>query len=285
MIGRKALTGLSLLCALCFCAFGASSAVAATSGTTAVTCVEGATKDFTDAHCDTTGVAGSSKFGHAAIAAGEKTEIETTNAGTANETKEATNAILKSTIGGLEGEIICTGVSGTGKIENKLEGEVHKIISTGVVLTYTGCTAPKPTGQGCKVWTDNEKEKPEMENEGQIMTVPLKGETITVGTTHKIHFVPETGTRFASFFLTSCKTEALSKTYEVTGSVNAEPNISMTGTETPLGSGSTIRVNLPKNPESTLELSGQKAGLTQLETIKMKGGNPIGTTASPFTVG
>jgi hypothetical protein len=68
MSGRKAIVGLSLLCALVFCAFGAATASAA-GGSTAFTCVKGAASaDFEDEHCDKGKVGGG--FGHVEIAPG-----------------------------------------------------------------------------------------------------------------------------------------------------------------------------------------------------------------------
>ena len=76
MIGRRATVGLSLLCALAFCAFAAQSASAAKAvNTTAFTCVEGATKDFSDAHCDTKVTAGTGQYGHVVIPQGTTTEV------------------------------------------------------------------------------------------------------------------------------------------------------------------------------------------------------------------
>src|SRR5882757_7501425 len=105
MTGRRALAGLSLLCALAFTAFSAVSASAAaptTEGTTAYTCVDTAPTnngDFTDAHCNTTGTTGASRFKHVAIT--ETTEVTGTNEKTKNSTTEKTIVVLEATVGGI----------------------------------------------------------------------------------------------------------------------------------------------------------------------------------------
>lgn len=254
---RRAAIGLSVLCALMFSAIAAQGAFAATSGTTAFTCVpvEPAQTGFSDAHCKTPSSSG--HFVHKVLAANPTPEIEGTNAATKNETKEAEPAVLLTTAGGLETEIVCTTVSSTGTLENVLTGEVHLVKGTGVVIKYSGCTVPKPASQGCKIPS------------GTITTNTVKSET--VGET-SVKFSPATGTEFVSITFEGCKTAGLNKAYAVIGTVSATP------------SGATLNVNIAKNAESTLEFGGQKAGLKQVETLKMKGGNPISLTKPPFTV-
>jgi hypothetical protein len=266
MIGRKALTGLSLLCALVFCAFAAPSAFAATSGTTAFTCVpvaQGGTNDYEDAHCDNT--KGSGGFGHLALAQNPTGEVTGTNAGTANATTEKTSAILKTTAGGLETEIICTDVDSTGTLENSLVGEEHKITGSGINVTYTGCTVPKPTGQGCTAHSGAEPA-------GTIVTEKLKSESVEpMGQ----KFTPAAGTVFVEIIFAGCKTAGLNKGYKVEGSATAGPS----GSDSPKSSGATLIFNIAKAPGSPLTFATNPAGLTQIETVKMEGGNPIVTTA------
>src|SRR5262249_7594656 len=155
MIGRKALAGLSLLCALAFTAFSAASASAATSGTTAFTCVDTSTEnpanvgDYTDAHCDTTGTEHSSRYAHRALAANPTEHVVSTNAGTANNTMESTKSILEATVGGIVTKLEGATVSSSGTLENVLEGEEHKIKGSGITITYTGVTVANPAN--CKV--------------------------------------------------------------------------------------------------------------------------------------
>src|ERR1700704_6916600 len=112
---RRTAVGLALICALFLCALAAQSASAAEGkNTTAFTCVEGGTKDFSDAHCDSSVAAGTGKFGHVAIAVGTPTAISVTNAKTKNNTTESTPIIQKGTIAGIASEIECKTLSGEG---------------------------------------------------------------------------------------------------------------------------------------------------------------------------
>jgi hypothetical protein len=263
MIGRKALTGLSLLCALVFCAFAAPSAFAATSGTTAVTCVpEGGAKDYSDAHCDNTaaGGPGTGGFGHVALAANPTEKV----IGTSLE-----NSVLRTTAGGLETEIVCTGHDSTFTIENSLKEEEHKITVKEFKITYTGCTVPKPAGQECKL-----RGLPDEAGSEMITTNALKGESV-IGPPMGIKFQPVAGETFATLVLSGCKTAGLNKNYEVTGTATSEPS----GTDSPKSAGATLIVNIPKEAGSTLKVAGQVAGLKSSDTVEMEEGNPIATTA------
>jgi hypothetical protein len=116
MTGRRAILGLSLFCALLFGAIAAQGASAA--GNTFFTCApttEGA--GFSDAHCDSP-VSTGAKFKHVEIAAGTSTFIHATNKQTANETKEATSALLtlKEFHGIAELKITCTEVTSEGTV-------------------------------------------------------------------------------------------------------------------------------------------------------------------------
>jgi hypothetical protein len=152
MIGRKATVGLSLLCALMFCALAAQSASAQVGTkaekTTAFTCVAKAKGDFSDAHCDKKVTPGTGSFGHVEIKPGETTEIEVTNEGTANETKEAEVATLKGTLGGVTVHITCAvattnGASKPSWIENVDTSGKHTVKGR-VVIRFSSCTLHKP---------------------------------------------------------------------------------------------------------------------------------------------
>ncbi len=155
MNGRRAVIGLSLLCALLFSAFAVQSA-SATVGTTAFTCVSGGgEKDFADAHCDEPKAGGG--FGHVAI--GESTTlVELTNAKTANKTTEAKHALFKSTSGGIAIEITCTTAQGEASLKNIAKGPDGGMAvegKEGGTLNFSGCKMPKPVNAGkeelCKV--------------------------------------------------------------------------------------------------------------------------------------
>jgi hypothetical protein len=271
MIGRRSVVGLSLLCALAVCALAASGASAA-GGTTLVTCKKGGTTlDFKanaagESHCSSTDkvTPGTGTYSHFKVERGVATTLSGSNAGTANETKEATPATLVSTIAGVELDINCPTVVSTGSIENtEPTAETHKIVGSGIVVIFSGCELKKPVGQECKI------------KEGKITTNSLKSESVE--DTEK--FTPTSGTTFGTFTIEGCKTTALNGSKSVTGSVTAVPN------------GATQVVNILRNAESTLEFGGQKAGLTLVMTTRGKrtGGpeaaEPLSTTTTPLVLG
>ncbi len=157
MNGRRAVIGLSLLCALLFSAFAAQSA-SATVGTTAFTCVlDGGSEDFADAHCDEPTEAGKGEFGHVAIGE-EGTSVRLSNEKTASLTGFAKHAIFKTTSGGIALEITCQIAEGTGSIKNIAKGPDGGMAVEGFggsSLTFTFCTMPKPVNGAkeelCKV--------------------------------------------------------------------------------------------------------------------------------------
>jgi hypothetical protein len=269
MTGRRALVGLSLLCALVFSAFAASSASAATSGLTAVTCKEGGTKDFSRAHCAKADAVtpGTGKYGHFKIAEKVETAITGSNEGTEEETKKAKSAILHGISGGVILEITCANVSSTGTQENLLVGEEHRITGKNIVIKYgtavTPCVVKKPVEKGCVVAG------------GIITTNKLHATSVGAGDGLKFTAEPaeggEGGNPFVTITLEKCTVAGLNKAYAVTGSVLAEAD------------GATLKVNLERGEKSTLEFGGQKAGLTVTETLRMKEGEPIASTTTPFT--
>ncbi len=130
MIGRKAVTGLLLLCALVFCAVGASSASAA-KGTTAFECVEGGEgPKYSDADCETTSETG--KFSHKEIKPGVVTEISS---------KLISNYKLNTTLLTLATEVTCTEQSTKGTLEN-LAAPMR--VTGSAEITFNGCTVNKP---------------------------------------------------------------------------------------------------------------------------------------------
>jgi hypothetical protein len=270
MIGRRSVIGLSLLCALAVCAFAASGASAA-GGLTLVTCKKGGTTlDFKanaagESHCSSTDKVAlkAGTYSHFRVANGVPTTITGSNAKTTNETKEAVPAELEGVVAGVVLKVKCTTVSSSGTTENtEPSAETHKIVVSGVVITYSGCTVPTPPEQECKV------------TGGTFSTNSLKAESVE----DNLKFVPTTGSVFASIPISGCKTAALNGSKEVKGSVVATPN------------GATLTVNIVRNAESTLEFGGQKAGLKLVETVRGKkvGGaeaaEPLSTTTTPLVV-
>jgi hypothetical protein len=147
MFERRAVVGLSLLCALVSCAIAVPRASA--KGTTAFTCVEKTGEEgFSDEHCDTAASGGSVKFVHKEIKPKLLTAITASNEKTTEETKGSAPVALRWMVALVSFEIVCTKVSGTGAVENK---EVEKPMQTvgTLQLEYTGCTVTKPNK--CKV--------------------------------------------------------------------------------------------------------------------------------------
>jgi hypothetical protein len=104
----------------------------------------GGVGDFKDAHCNEKVTAGTGEYGHVAIKVGEETKVTFTNAATANATKEATPAILKTTLFGVKIEIVCTKVSGEGTFKNEEpEPKVHTGKGSGNGET-SSCKVEKP---------------------------------------------------------------------------------------------------------------------------------------------
>jgi hypothetical protein len=282
MIGRRAVIGLSLLCALLFSAIVAQGASAATNGQTAVTCVpvEAKKGDFEDAHCDKNVGTNLGSFAHKALTANPTTEVEGTNAGTKNSTKESTSAVLKGEAALAKVEITCTGVASVETIENKLVGEHHEVVGKGpnagggFDIKYTGCTVQKPstkctivggaiTAKATAVTSETiGKEKNEM---GVVFSPEVVG-----GAT-----LPFVEISFAG----GAECALNGQTFPVQGSaagVGTPPSTSGF-------SGATVNFTDARTTE-TLKFGGKPAGLDSVVTVKMKGGNPIATTTPPFTV-
>ena len=96
MIRRRAVVGLSMLCALLVCALAAQSASGATAvNTTAFTCVKAESgAGFSDEHCDNE-VSKEAKFKHEVVPLNETKSINATNEEVTNSTKDHETAVLK----------------------------------------------------------------------------------------------------------------------------------------------------------------------------------------------
>jgi hypothetical protein len=290
MIGRRAVLGLSLLCALLFSAFAAQSASAATNGQTAFTCVkvEANKGDFKDAHCDENVGTNKGSFAHKALTANPTTEVEGTNAGTKNATTESTPAILRGEALLSKVEITCTGVNGAATIENKLVGERHEVAATGTgtgtpkdfTVTYTGCTVQKPSTK-CTVEDSVTKIPGTIDVRATAATSesigPAKNEMGVVFSPPVVAGVVQPFVEITFTGGPECPLNGL--TVPVRGSA--------AGVGTPLNtsvhSGATLNFTDARTTE-TLTFGGKPAGLVSVVTVKMKGGNPITSTTSPFTV-
>ena len=182
MTGRRAVIGLTVLCALAFSAFSAASASAA--GTTAYTCVDGGTGGlgtrFSDPDCENAETGGT--YGHVAFASETTTDLQVV---------QTTNQVLKGTLAGVEVELEATGVTAKegSYVENTDHGTEPMDVSGEVTLEYTGVTVKKPLlSPACAV------------EGGKVTTNPLKFTSVT-GTTPKttgIKFEPKEGTTFGN---------------------------------------------------------------------------------------
>ncbi len=267
MIGQRAVIVVALLGALLVCAFAAQSASAAyvpAVNTTAFTCVpEGAAKDFNDAHCDEKVGAGTGKFGHVLIPAGDTT-ISVTNAKTANATTTAEPAVLKGTLGGVAVQITATTVTGSGFITNEeLPAGSHNHQITGTLTTnYTGVTVNKPANCTTK----------EIEFKVLFKGVEKGGPGAdTMGVEFTPH--PAEGPLF-EVKLEGEKCALKGKSLIVTGTMIA------TGTPSPTEkhSGATLVFTNGMTAE-TLKIGPGAAELSSKKTITMAGGgNPIALT-------
>jgi len=232
-----------------FSAIAVSSASAATSGTTAFECTKSTTtKTFSDEHCNNS-TTGTKEWGHKAIAAGSAISVTGSNAKTKNETKEAESAVLLGTIAGIPIELTCSTVASTGTFQNNVAGEVHSITGSNIVITYTGCVVKKPAEKGCVVTGGTIKTN--------TLTVASKEMTLV--------FSPPASGIFTEISISGCSVAALNGTFPVKGTAAAVPN------------GATLSTT-DAGTTSTLTFAGQKAGLTQTETIRRKEGNPLATT-------
>ncbi len=281
MNGRRAVIGLSLLCALLFSAFAAQSA-SATVGTTAFTCVEGGgEKDFADAHCDEPKAGGG--FGHVAI--GESTtSIELTNAKTANKTTEAKHAIFKSTSGGIALEITCATVQGTGSMKNIAKGPDGGMAVEGGesgTITLSNCKMPKPVNAGkeelCKV-------KEPITATGSSITRVLQGpEKNTMGVEFKPTVKEEKAQPFTELSFENVPGKACflsGKVVPVTGTMMAT---GARGPDTKVNSsGATVLLTTAMTKE-TLKFGAAAAELEGTVTVSMTNADGK-TTENPVTL-
>jgi hypothetical protein len=258
MTGRRAILGICMLCALIISAVAAQSALAV-SGTTAFTCVKDAAGTLKGEHCLTGGTG--ENYKHVEIAQDKTTEIQITNAKTANETKEATNKIFKVTIAGVPLELRATGVSGSGSVTNKKDAATGEHYVTGTVeFKYTGVTVAKPEGKGCEVFTDRGPGEPH----GTVGEVDVHADFTTQGQGDSVKFTPAAstgaGAPFATFNITcGGLVPALEGTWEITGSVTCKPTAPTGAT------GHCVHNEI--TTANTLKSKGSKAGLEGTITV------------------
>jgi hypothetical protein len=241
MIRRYYVVALTMLCALVLSAVAANSAAAEQR---AYTCSTGAvTKEFSDAHCLTK--AEPKAFGHTLISKANS-KITVTNGKTASGTTTAAITKLKGTLVGVESEIQCTNLSGSGLLTNAESSATL----TGVV-EFTGCSVTKPAGKGCVV------------TGGAITTKTIKATTVGQAA-NKLKFMPNEGTEFTTIPIEKCTIEGLNNKFPVTGSATGDLS-GATVSETHLGT----------TTQNTLKFGGVKAGIEGAMTISGEGSGVI----------
>jgi hypothetical protein len=257
MTGRKAIAGLSLLCALFVSAFSASSALA-TEGTTAFTCGPVATgAKFSDEHCLTSG--SGSGFVHTEIAVGTETAVVGSNEKTASETAAATPGIFKAILSTIPVTITCKKTSSEGTLTNH-PGPPMTASGPGTATASECETVIEGTKKNCKV-------KEPIVGSANITTV-VEGTEMYVKATGA-----GAGEVFVSITFENNGAETCPKgitslnPYKVTGSAIGTPN------------GATIE-SKEKEPHSTLKLGGNTAEAIGVGTLRRKGGNPIVLTTT-----
>ncbi len=282
MIGRRAVIGLSLLCALLVCAFAAQSAsalvVTKSSNTTGFTCVkvEDKTGDFEDAHCDKTHLSSAGDYEHKLIPLNTTFKGEATNEKVTNSTKDKEPAILKGTIGLAKIEIECQKVKNNvaTSLGHNVEPEVgkHTVEGTGEtefsecnVKLLAKCIVKEPivvkaTAHGV---------------EGMVGP---KGEANAMG--GELVGAGEEET-FASIEFKNKGGEVCSlngKVFPVKGRVVGTNGPTTESAQNGKETGATV-VYTPKFKMQTLKLGPNVAELSLITTVK-SGGNPISLTTT-----
>jgi hypothetical protein len=240
MIRRNSIVGIAALVAIVVCAFAAANASAEQK---AFSCQTGVTPlEYKDAHCVTVVPTAEATLGLKELGSG--VAITATNAKTASGTTAAEPSILAGTVSGIETELKCTGLEGTGTLTNA----TSSVTGSGTLI-YTGCSVLKPAGKSCVVG-----------NSGKITTKALTASDVGLAS-NKLKFSPTTGTEFTKIKIESCTVAPLNAEFLVSGTVTGNTS----------GATTTTSVATVKS-EKTLTFAGNPAGLGGAITI---------STASP----
>jgi len=280
MIGRKAIVGLSLLCALCFCAFGAASASA--KGTTAGECTTAApTKDFSDAHCDTPKAGGTT--GHILFANGL---ANTVNVTAANDlTGTASPFFLEGKVAGIVVKVECTTVAATGTVTNTENAETKAMtIDFGNAETkFTGCTVLTQEGK-CTVTVAATKsvqtDPMNLKKEGAEKTGPTEEKVKVVeeaagSTDMGLKFAPVGAGNFTELtFAGEACPAAIKGAKPVKGFAYATGGRANSNLEGTTSSGATA-IFSKASTLGGLTFAGNPASLEGTLTFRKSGGNPL----------
>jgi len=264
MIGRRAITGLTLLCALAFLAVPAQSALAL-KGTTVATCKFNSGKgEFEEAHCSKEKVGGGGDYEAPEVTENAETFFEGSNSSTKAGTIGAVPAVLTATVEGVATEVECSTSASTGAFKNKKSGSEQMFAESQApikltTITYTGCVVNKPKagGEECTVNSPGKAA-------GTIVTNQLAGISAVekVGAAEEMYLlVFGSGGVIAELVFTAvagktCPAALTKKALQVTGEAKLE------------ASGATLVSPHPKIA-STLKLGGFAASLTSSETMRM----------------
>jgi hypothetical protein len=282
MNGRRAIVGLTLLCALVFAAFAAPNAMAALKGTTAYTCVKEdnppeQAKGFEDEHCLKATSGDAVKWVHEEI--GLTTTLLTVEN---DETSKAVPAKLVFSVEGTEVELEAQtffSCGGHTSVQNKQNGEKMEVLSPEFCGEFSEVSVKKAAG--CVV-------------KGGIVLLPNAGgergtaKGIVIENAKKeeemyVEFKPAEGKPFATFTVEKCEKAGLNKTYKVEGtakanvSVNAAtdgPTLKFTAAQT----GPTLKV-VSGELKTEGKFSGTFTARMAFETGKPK--NPVTLTTTP----
>jgi hypothetical protein len=263
-----------MLCALAISAFAAQSAAATTKGTTAFTCKEVAagTGTFKKAHCKAAD-AGTGNFSHVQVAENTATTIRGTNENTGPETGSTPTISLKNTIGGVEYEIQVALVQGEGTLTNAKDPETgeHYVHGQGN-LVFSGAAVTKPSGKGCKPYTDTESK-----TKGAEGVIDASFKATTKGQGDFVKFEPLVAGTFATYFVEcTTKVPAMEGTWEVGGSLKC-----------PLDGATVVCKHAEVTEQNTLKGKGVKTGIEGSLTLSGKdpvAGEEVFTPLSVTTV-
>ncbi|HEX6666692.1 MAG TPA: hypothetical protein VF081_08870 [Solirubrobacterales bacterium] len=272
MTGRRAISGLCMLCALLVSAFAAQSASAIT-GTTAFTCSkEAAVKDLRGEHCSLVEPI-PQEYGHVPIAENTTTTTLITNEKTASSTTTSRIGKLRETIGGVPLEFQATGVSGSGSMVNKKAANGEHFTEGEGTITFTGVTVTEPAGRGCQVYTHKEDGSGNPGEEGEAGVVHTRTlKATTEGQGDNVKFTAKDGGSFANFWITcTTKLAAIEGTWSCTGSVKGQPN-----------GATTNFTHATVTTENLLKCRGSKVGIdgsgTELGRHNVGGYTPLSKT-------
>jgi hypothetical protein len=279
MIGPKVSLALLLVSTFVLNLLAAQTALAfEAKNTTAFTCVNvGANKGgFKDPHCDEKTEPNKGEYAHVSIPLFVETELEVTNSGTQNATKESTPAVFKGEAFGVKLEIACTQAEDAAVVIEK------KVLRAAAIHNTEGIPAKAHSVEGqitirfssCKV------EKPV----GCTIKEPFESETLVIRSVEGLEGKGEMGVEFRQ---NAAETFVVFNIKAVEGKICLLPaKIEVTGAAIATGTpgpstehtGATLKFTNAMTGK-TLKFAGNPAEFSTSFTARMAGsGNPIALT-------